>query len=92
MNEFVKLKQISAYLSMHGFEVGEREIRMTIRELIKVDGLCLQSSTKGYKLVRQSEDYASALKFIEGYIWELFDRRKDLKRNWNRQTAKLITV
>ena len=90
LNEYTKRKQLLAYLKMQGYKINDRELRSTIEELIEQDGHGILSCSKGYKLIASAKEYQGAIDYISSYIYALLKRRKALKRNWIRQTAKLI--
>lgn len=90
LHDHCKRKNLLAFLRQEDFKVTDRQLRATIDELIEADGHCIQSSGKGYKLVTNPGEYQGAIDYLNSYIFALLKRRRALKRNYNRLTAKLI--
>ena len=77
-------RKLRDYLFLNGFALSDRELRLTIADLIETDGYLITSSSKGYKLCTTVKEYEKALAYITSYAMSLLKKRRAMKRNFVR--------
>lgn len=76
-------------LRNEGYDVSDRTMRDVIHSMITNEGYCIQSSSRGYELIKDRQQLEGAVRYIESYIIEMAERKRMLIENFERQTCKL---
>ena len=81
----IKRPELLGHMQRLGYEITDRKLRSTIEEMItqKDSVFCVESSEKGYSIIRTQEDLDRAKEYLQNKIEALCIRRNSLERNFN---------
>lgn len=88
----VNRKDLLWCLRDNGFKISDREMRDHIHHMITDEGYCIQSSSKGYQLIRSKEQLDGAVRYIDSYIRESAERKRMLIENYEKQRSGLVQL
>ena len=78
----IKRKYLLAHLRMIFPALTDREMRSEIEALITIDGELIESSHRGYNLIRTVEEKDRAIKYLKAKAFSLFERANCIEKNW----------
>lgn len=64
-NGYVKRKELLAHLHSIGHNIPDRLMRKEIERMVVNDGYPILSSEKGYKIIRNDEEYKQAISYLD---------------------------
>lgn len=66
-----------------GFETTDRALRSTVEEMIKENGYCIESSEKGYSLIKNQQELERAMAYLSSKAEAIAVRKNYLLKNFN---------
>ena len=78
----IKRHQLLALLIQNGYSIPDRKMRALVEELINEDGFAIESSEDGYRIIKNSEQLKTAIKYLKNKAFPLFERANNLKKNF----------
>lgn len=79
---FTTRKQMLDQLHSRGWYVSDRNMRATVESMIVDDHYCIQSSSKGYSLIRDEKDLQNAMVYLDKKAAPIAVRKNCLLRNF----------
>lgn len=87
----VKRSILLDHLIKKGYEITDRKLRSTVEEMITKEGFVIESSEKGYCLIRTEEQLEKAMQYLNSKNEAIAIRKNSLLKNWNQMEAQKVT-
>lgn len=89
---FTTRKQMLDHLHSMGVKTDDREMRKQVESLIVDDHYCIQSSNKGYSLIRDEKDLQAAMVYLDKKAAPIAVRKNCLLRNFRENKVGQLKV
>lgn len=84
----VKRSILLNHLIKLGYEITDRKLRSTVEEMITEDGYVIESSEKGYNIIRTQEQLERAMAYLDSKASSIAVRKNFLLKNFNTMMEK----
>lgn len=88
-NASVKRKDLLKYLRDLGHDITDRTMRATVEAMVVQDAMPIQSSEKGYKIIRNEQDFKDAISYLDAKAKAIAIRKNCLISNYEK-TKKFV--